>query len=38
VAYCSRLPPFMETRPVASVDQSNPSLEKIGVNAQDLLK
>jgi glutathione S-transferase len=29
VAYCSRLPPFVETRPVASVDQSNPSLEKI---------
>ena len=29
VAYCSELPPFADTKPVASVDQSNPSLEKI---------
>ena len=29
VAYCSEQPPFADTKPVASVDQSNPSLEKI---------
>ena len=28
-AYCSGLPAFADTRPLATVDQSNPSLEKI---------
>ena len=29
-AHCSEIPAFRATRPVASVDQANPSLEKIG--------
>jgi glutathione S-transferase len=28
--YCSEVPAFRDTRPLANVDQSNPSLEKIG--------